>query len=82
MSTATGKSTWAASDEPLLNVPQSERSDDVGEHSEVLSSDVQGPAATNTEETELHPSKRKGPASTATPEAPLVSPDGDAPRPS
>lgn len=78
MATTIGKSTSAASGEPLLNVPQSERSDDTGEHSEVLSTDLKGAVTQESASADLHPSQRQTPASTATPEAPLVSTDVDA----
>jgi hypothetical protein len=73
-----GKSTWSASGEPLLNVPQSERSDDAGEHSEVLSDDLERPPTQRAEDTELHATHRSGPPSSTSPEAPLVFPEKDA----
>lgn len=78
MPTTPKKSIWAASDEPMLNVPQSERSDDSGEHSELLTTDVPTPPAPADEHTSLEPTLRAGVSSTANPEAPLVSTDTDA----
>lgn len=77
MSAETGKATWSASDEPLLNVPQSERSDDSGEHTEVRSSDVER-RASHEEPEALQSKPRPGPPSSTNPEAPLVSPEADA----
>jgi hypothetical protein len=77
MSADTGKAKWSASDEPMLNVPQSERSDDTGEHSEVRSADVER-RASNEEPESLQGGNRAPAPSNTAPEAPLVSPEADA----
>ena len=72
MPTATEKPSWATSGESMLNVPQTERSDDAGEPSEMKSGDrpsltgrpLENPATT---------AGQGNTGSTASPEAPLVS---------
>jgi hypothetical protein len=79
MSTATEKPSWATSGESLLNVPQTERSDDAGEPSEMKSGDRPSLTGRPLE----HPGTMAGQdssGSTASPEAPLVS-DGKKAKP-
>lgn len=70
MSTATEKPSWATSGESLLNVPQTERSDDAGEPSEMKSGDRPSLTGRPLQQPEVV-TKQTG--STASPEAPLVS---------
>jgi len=72
MPTATEKPSWATSGESLLNVPQTERSDDTGEPSEMKSGDR--PSLTG--KPLVQPAgmvAQTDAESTASPEAPLVS---------
>lgn len=78
MSTATEKPSWATSGESLLNVPQTERSNDAGEPSEMKSGDRPSLTGKPLEQ----PADMVGQASTAStasPEAPLVSDGKKAP---
>ena len=70
MSTATEKSSWATSGESLLNVPQTERSDDAGEPSDMQSGDRPSLTGRPLEQPDGVTTKA---GSTASPEAPLVS---------
>jgi len=78
MSTATEKPSWATSGESLLNVPQTERSDDAGEPSEMKSGDRPSLSGKPLEQpADMVAQTTAG--STASPEAPLVSDGRNAP---
>ena len=72
MPTATERPSWATSGESMLNVPQTERSDDAGEPSEMKSGDR--PSMTGRPlEQPAGDTAQNNTGSTASPEAPLVS---------